>query len=129
MKDNRQGRPGWLLFPLALLWLFIAGVNIFALFWELVVSFSLFTTGGWANDWPLDISYEIALSTGCALYVALMLWTAATVAGSVLGCCCALFRLSWRRQASICIWCFSIAAVVVFCLRFLMFVYVYALAA
>jgi len=126
MKDKGREKLGWLAIPLLFFWAFIAAVNLFALFWENIISALLFTTGGWANGWPLGISYPVALSIGGSLCVAAMLLTAATAAGAALGFCFALFQVSWRRQVAIGLWCFSIAAAVILCLSCLSFIYFYA---
>ena len=97
MLWKRNGKPGRLMLSLMCVW--IAGLAAFGLFVEGIAGAFLFFTAGWANGWPLGLSFQTVLSVGITGYYLLLLMTAAVGVGAIVGLICILLRVEEKYES------------------------------
>jgi hypothetical protein len=95
MRRKRTGKAGRLLLVLMCMW--VAGIAVVGLVAENALGWFLFFSPGWANGWPFGIRFQAVLSVGLTIHILLMLTTAATGIGAVVGLICTLLGVEWEH--------------------------------
>jgi hypothetical protein len=121
MRCRSTGEPGRLMLALMCTW--VAGAAVAALLVENILGWFLFFSPGWANGFPFGLSFQTVLSIGITGYILLMLMTAVTGVGAIVGFTCTLLRVGWERVGRGCIWLWFV--VVFLCLSAGIFLLVY----
>ena len=111
---------------MALYWVGVAGMAVCWLVDEWMFGFFLFFTVGWANGWPLGLSFQSVISVVMTGYSVLILMTLATGAGAIIETFAALAGVNEERQAQLFIRWLYFSAAVVLCLSVIMFYGIYA---
>jgi hypothetical protein len=71
----------------------VAGLAAVGLFVEYIAGAFLFFTAGWANGWPLELTFQTVLSVGITGYVLLLVMTAAVGVGAIMALICIFLRI------------------------------------
>jgi hypothetical protein len=111
---------------MVLYWIGIAALAGFWLAGEWLFAFFLFFTAGWANGWPLGLSFQLVLSVVMTGYMSLMLMTAAIGVGAIIGYLAASAGVREARQWQLYRRWLCFAASVIVCLGIIVFFGLYA---
>ena len=78
-------------------WLVIVVVAAACLAGEILFGCAWFFSPGWANGGPFGLSFQTVLSTALTGWISVMLMTAATTAGAIVGFFCAALEVGQRH--------------------------------